>query len=74
MASSANPYENYESPSVEPDLIDPDDGAVAVDPNSAPLTVQQTLTTSMTRSLARAARRSGRPSLATSSRSRRRRP
>ncbi|KAI9824093.1 MAG: hypothetical protein M1832_002162 [Thelocarpon impressellum] len=25
MASSANPYDNYESPSVEQDLIDPDD-------------------------------------------------
>jgi hypothetical protein len=26
MASSSNPYEHYESPQVEDDLIDPDDG------------------------------------------------
>lgn len=26
MASSANPYEHYNSPEVEDDLIDPDDG------------------------------------------------
>lgn len=26
MASSSNPYEHYNSPQVEDDLIDPDDG------------------------------------------------